>query len=94
MSFDEMVEMALKPDGNLKLILKGNVEQKENKPIGVVSVVYVTSDVQLAKQKFTQLNGHKNDDEFYMIYSCPVDTYLPDMGHYPSIEISQEDLQN
>ncbi|MDF7682339.1 hypothetical protein PT287_02220 [Lactobacillus sp. ESL0679] len=69
------------------------MEQKENKPIGVVSVVYVTSDIQLAKQKFTQLNKHQSADEFYMIYSCPVDTYLPDMGHYPSIEISQEDLQ-
>ncbi|MDF7639862.1 hypothetical protein PT285_10660 [Lactobacillus sp. ESL0791] len=91
-SFNELVNMALQPDGNLKLIIKGNTEQKEQDTIGVVSVVYITSDVDAATKKFADLNEHKTVDEFYMIYSCPQDTYLPDLGHYPSIEISKEDL--
>lgn len=92
MDFDEMVNLALKPDGNLKLILKGKVEQVNDEPLGVVAVVYLTSDVQLAKKKFTELNENKTADEFYMVYSCPQDTYLPTLGHYPSLEISRADL--
>ncbi|WEV70791.1 hypothetical protein OZY43_07595 [Lactobacillus sp. ESL0785] len=76
----------------MKLILKGNVEQVNDEPLGVVAVVYLTSDVQLAKKKFTELNENKTVDEFYMIYSCPQDTYLPTLSHYPSLEISRTDL--
>ncbi|HIY57525.1 MAG TPA: hypothetical protein H9829_04925 [Candidatus Tetragenococcus pullicola] len=91
---EDYIAAALKEDGQLKLIMKGSVEAVATEKIGVVSVVFVTKDVALAKQKFAELNVQKAADDFYMIYSCPVDTYLPKLGHYPSIEISKEDLLN
>ena len=27
-----------------------------------------------------------------MVYSCPLNKYLQDLGHCPSIEITQDDL--
>ena len=91
MNYQDYVEQCLKDDGNLKLILKGNVENHGHNKIGVVSVVYITKDVAKAKQKISELNASKEED-YYMVYSCPLDKYLPDLGHYPSIEITQGDL--
>lgn len=91
MNYQDYVELGLKDDGNLKLILKGNVENNGQNKIGVVSVIYITKDVAKAKQKISELNASKKGD-YYMVYSCPLDKYLPDLGHYPSIEITQDDL--
>ncbi|WEV40976.1 hypothetical protein [Lactobacillus sp. ESL0681] len=91
---DEYIKMVLKNDGKLKLILKGTTELKNDQKIGVVSVVYITRDVELAKEQFEKLNEYKENDDLYMIYSCDEDTYLPGLGHYPSLEISKEDLQD
>ena len=91
MNYQDYVEQGLKDDGNLKLILKGNVENNGQNKIGVVSVIYITKDVAKAKQKISELNASKKGD-YYMVYSCPLDKYLPDLGHYPSIEITQDDL--
>jgi len=91
---EEYIAAALKEDGQLKVIMKGAVEAASTEKIGVVSVVFITKDVGLAKQKFAELNAQKAPDDFYMIYSCPVNTYLPELGHYPSIEISKEDLSD
>lgn len=91
---EEYIADALKEDGQLKLIMKGTVESGKTEKIGVVSVVFITKDVALAKQKFVELNDKKAPDDFFMIYSCPVDTYLPELGHHPSIEISKEDLSD
>lgn len=41
---DDYIKMALKDDGNLKVILKGCVENVAQKKVGVVSVVYLTKD--------------------------------------------------
>lgn len=94
MKIDEMSLAALKDSKKLKLILKGSVEPRNNEKVGVVSVIYITENSNLAKEKFEDLISNKNDDDFYMIYSCNFDTYLPDLGHYPSMEISKEDLEN
>ena len=91
MNYQDYVELGLKDDGNLKLILKGNVENNGQNKIGVVSVIYITKDVAKAKQKISELNASKKGD-YYMVYSCPLDKYLPDLGHCPSIEITQDDL--
>ena len=92
MNYQDYVEQGLKDDGNLKLILKGTVENNGQNKIGVVSVVYITKDVAKAKQKLSELNTSKKEGDYYMVYSCPLDKYLPDLGHYPSIEITQGDL--
>ena len=53
MNYQDYVELGLKDDGNLKLILKGTVENNGQNKIGVVSVVYITKDVEKAKQKLS-----------------------------------------
>ena len=92
MNYQDYVELGLKDDGNLKLILKGNVENNGQNKIGVVSVIYITNDVAKAKQKISELNASKKEEDYYIVYSYPLDKYLPDLGHYPSIEITQDDL--
>lgn len=89
---DDYIKMALQDDGNLKVILKGCVENVAQEKVGVVSVVYLTKDPKKAEQKFTEYNANKEEGDYYMVYSCPLDTFLPSLGHYPSIEIHQEDL--
>ena len=79
---------------NIKLILCGSVEVSSVNPgenVGVVSVVYVSKD----KEKIdTQLEKLKkaHPDNFYMKYEVPMDTELTTLKHYPSIEISKDDL--
>ena len=51
MNYQDYVELGLKDDGNLKLILKGNVENNGQNKIGVVSVIYITKDLAKVKQK-------------------------------------------
>lgn len=41
---DNYLKMALKDDGNLKVILKGCVENVDQEKVGVVSVIYLTKD--------------------------------------------------
>ena len=55
-------------------------------------MVYITDDPKKAKQKYYELNATNDDEAYYMVYSCPLDTFLPSLGHYPSLEISKEDL--
>lgn len=93
MNDNDYLKMALKDDGNLKVILKGCVENIDKEKVGVVEVVYLTKDPSKAEQKFTELNANKNEDDYYMVYSCPLDTFLPLLGHYPSLEIHQADLK-
>lgn len=37
--------------------------------------------------------AEKYPEKFYMVYSVPLNVDLTTLSHYPSIEISQEDLQ-
>lgn len=93
MTYQDYVEMALEENGQTKLILKGEVSIEQSEKIGVVSVVFITKNVQKAKLKLDELNSTKNEDDYYMLYSCPEDTDLAELSHYPSIQITKEDLE-
>ena len=73
------------------LILSGSVEQSNNK-VGVVSVVYASADETKVRQHLETLHKEK-PDVFYMQYEVPMDVKLTELSHYPSIEITKEDLE-
>lgn len=54
MDYQDYVELGLKDDGNIKVILKGSVEISAHaaEKVGVVSVVYITQNVERAKQSW------------------------------------------
>ena len=60
--------------------------------VGVVSVVFVSTDEEKIKNKLKKLQD-KNPEKFYMEYVTPLDVDLTSLEHYPSIEISKNDLQ-
>lgn len=84
-----MVETALTDEQPLKLILKGWMEEG----VGVVAVVYATTDSNKARNCFEELTSTADEDYYYMVYSVPFDTDLTQIGHYPSIAISKEDFE-
>ena len=89
----DYIELGLNGEEPLKLILCGSVESKDNNKIGVVAVVYATTDKNLAEQKMQELLGDTNNsDKYYMVYSVPLNTDLTTLEHYPSIEITKNDL--
>ena len=92
MGYEEYIKMGLNGEAPLKLILCGNVEDKGSDKVGVVSVVYATNSKEQAEQKIQELIT-ANPDNYYMVYSVPLDTDLTALDHYPSIEIAREDLQ-
>lgn len=94
MEYEDYVELGLRDDGQIKMILKGTVSTEGHERYGVVSVVFVTRDVRRAKVKLEVLNNHKKKDDYYMVYSCPEDTDLDLLSHFPSIEITKEDLES
>lgn len=57
-----------------------------------VSVVFVSADEGKIKLKLKELQ-EKNPEKFYMEYAVPFDIDLTSLDHYPSIEISKDDLQ-
>ncbi len=91
MNCNELVQMGLNGKDDLKLILSGYVEEKEEGKIGIVSVVYATEDRDLAEKKFTQLST-SCPNKYFMIYSVPFNTDLDTLVHYPSIVIEKDDL--
>ena len=60
--------------------------------VGVVSVVFVSTEEEKIKNKLKKLQD-KNPEKFYMEYVTPLDVDLTSLEHYPSIEISKNDLQ-
>ena len=68
------------------------IQGTENDKVGVVSVVYATNDKDLAEQKMNELIA-VNPNNYYMIYSVPLNVDLTELSHYPSIAISKDDLQ-
>lgn len=79
----------------VNMILCGNVEGSNANPkenVGVVSVVYVSGDKNRVKEKLASLQK-ENPNCFYMEYEVPLDIDLTSLEHYPSIEISKDDLQ-
>ncbi len=76
------------------MILCGNIENSRVNPqekVGVVSVVFVSTEEDKIRKKLDELQ-ETNPDTFYMEYAVPLDVDLTSLKHYPSIEISKEDL--
>ncbi len=92
MEYEEYIKQGLNGEAPLKIILCGNIQCAENDKIGVVSVVYATNDKDLAEQKIHELTA-ANPNNYYMIYSVPLNVDLTKLSHYPSIAITKDDLQ-
>ena len=93
MDYQEYIDLGLNGKEPLKLILRGHVENVKEDKVGVVSVVYVTNDKNLAEKKIQELNKTKDcPNTYYMVYSVPLDTDLTTLEHYPSIAIAKDDL--
>ena len=92
MEYEEYIKQGLNGEAPLKIILCGNIQCAENDKIGVVSVVYATNDKALAKQKMNELIA-VNPNNYYKVYSVPLNVDLTELSHYPSIAISKDDLK-
>ena len=92
MEYKDYIKQGLNGNAPLKLILCGNIQGTENDKVGVVSVVYATNDKDLAEEKMNELIA-VNPNNYYMIYSVPLNVDLTKLSHYPSIAISKDDLQ-
>lgn len=78
----------------VRMILCGNIEDSRINPserVGVVSVVFVSTEEEKIKIKLKELQD-KNPENFYMEYVTPLNVDLTSLEHYPSIEISKDDL--
>lgn len=78
----------------VRMILCGNIEDSRINPsekIGVVSVVFVSTEEEKIKIKLKELQD-KNPENFYMEYVTPLNVDLTSLEHYPSIAISKDDL--
>ena len=73
MDYQDYVELGLKDDGNLKVILKGSVAISAHaaEKVGVVSVVYITQSFERARQKLEELTAKQTEGDYYLVYSCP-----------------------
>ena len=92
MEYEKYIEQGLNGEAPLKLILCGNVESTKNDKVGVVSVVFATNDKNLAEQKIHELTA-ANPNNYYMVYSVPLNVDLTELTHYPSIAITKDDLE-
>lgn len=92
MEYEKYIEQGLNGDAPLKLILCGNVESTKNDKVGVVSVVFATNDKSLAEQKIHELTA-ANPNNYYMVYSVPLNVDLTELTHYPSLAITKDDLE-
>ena len=90
MEYKDYIKQGLNGNAPLKLILCGNIQGTENDKVGVVSVVYATNDKDLAEQKMNELIA-VNPNNYYMVYSVPLNVDLTELSHYPSIAISKDD---
>ena len=91
MEYKDYIKQGLNGNAPLKLILCGNIQGTENDKVGVVSVVYATNDKDLAEQKMNELIA-VNPNNYYMVYSVPLNVDLTELSHYPSIAISKDDF--
>ena len=68
------------------------LEKKTKKKVGVVSVVLITYDRDLAQEKMQELIV-KHPENCYMVYTVPEDMDLTILAQYPSMAITKEDLE-
>lgn len=86
------LEVGLNSSSDLKAIMKGSVESNETSDkIGVVALIYVSSDVDKIKEVYKEVT-EKDPDSYYMVYGIDLDERLDLKSHYPSIAIERSDL--
>ena len=86
------LEYGLENISDLKIIMKGSVESNESDKIGVVSLIYASSDVDKIKKIYDEIT-EKDPESYYMIYGINLDQRLDSQMHYPSIAIERSDLE-
>lgn len=86
------LEYGLESISDLKIIMKGSVESNESDKIGVVSLIYASSDVDKIKEIYDEVT-EKDPESYYMIYGINLDQRLDSQMHYPSIAIERSDLE-
>lgn len=92
MDTTEYMEQGLNGEAPLKVILCGSILEADTQRVGVVSLVFATMQKEVARKRIQQLQ-QKNPDHYYMVYSVPLDCDLTALPHYPSIAITQKDLE-
>lgn len=86
------LEYGLESISDLKIIMKGSIESNESDKIGVVSLIYASSDVEKIKEIYDEVT-EKDPESYYMIYGINLDQRLDSQMHYPSIAIERSDLE-
>ncbi len=80
---DAYINDILNSPEDLKIIMKAHVENDDEK-YGVVSIVFISTDHQLIHDKFLELVTTNDNNSFYFLYSCDLNTNLLALDHYPS----------
>lgn len=80
---DAYINDILNSPEDLKIIMKAHVENDDEK-YGVVSIVFISVDHQLIHDKFLELVTTNDNNSFYFLYSCDLNTNLLALDHYPS----------
>lgn len=80
---DAYINDILNSPEDLKIIMKAHVENDDEK-YGVVSIVFISIDHQLIHDKFLELVTTNDNNSFYFLYSCDLNTNLLALDHYPS----------
>ena len=88
---DAYINDILNSPEDLKIIMKAHVENDDEK-YGVESIVFISTDHQLIHDKFLELVTTNDNNSFYFLYSCDLNTNLLALDHYPSIRIDKADL--
>ena len=88
----EYIELGLNGAAPLKIIMRGSVIENQGSKVGVVSVVFATMNKSLARERLTTLIEANKNDDYYMVYSVPLDMDLTQLEHFPSVAITKEDL--
>lgn len=91
MSEVNWLEVGLNSAHELKVIMKGAVEQKSEEKLGVVSLIYASKDVEKIKQVYAEVT-EEDPESYYMVYGVDLDERLDFLAHYPSIAIEKADL--
>lgn len=92
MDYDQLVQLGLNGDGDLKVILCGEVQNQADDSLGVVSLVYATLSKLAAATRLEELNT-SGDGKYYMVYSVPLNVDLSTLSHYPTIAITTDDIR-
>lgn len=91
LNYETLIQIGLNGTEPLKVILRGNTQVVGSEKKGVVSVVFATMNKETAESHLRHLL-ESDPGSYYMVYSVPLDTKLDRLPHYPSIEISKDDL--